>query len=123
VHVFNNYYNAPGNNYCVRTRIEAELRVENNFFENVRNPWEQYITGSGTQGKLYASGNNVNLNSTNDGVTWSGNVAHSDGTQTVMLPGTDNVFAVPYSYTLQSAASAKASVMTNAGAGAGPFAQ
>jgi pectate lyase len=122
VHVYNNYYNAPGNNYCVRTRIEAELRVENNFFENVKNPWEQYITGSGTQGKLFASGNNVGFLQAANGVTWTGTVTHKDGTQTVMVPGTDAVFTAPYFYILDSAGNAKNLVMANAGAEAGPFA-
>jgi pectate lyase len=70
-----------------------------------------------------SAGNNVSLCSTNDGVTWTGNVTNSDGTQRVMLPGTDSVYVPPYSYTLESATSAKSSVMANAGAGAGPFAQ
>jgi pectate lyase len=124
VHLFNNYYNAPGNNYCARTRVGAELRVENNFFENVRNPWEQYVTGaSGAQGKLFASGNNVGLGDTSYGVTWTGTVNHKDGTVTNMLPGTDNVFAAPYSYSLHNALDVKSVVTTYAGAGKGPFAQ
>jgi pectate lyase len=44
VHLYNNYYNTPGNNYCVRTRLNAQSRIENNVFENVKNPWEIYIT-------------------------------------------------------------------------------
>lgn len=59
VHVFNNYYNCVDNNYCVRTRIDAEVLVENNYFIGVQNPWERFVTG-GTPGKLYASGNITN---------------------------------------------------------------
>jgi pectate lyase len=44
VHLFNNYYHAPGNNYCIRTRLFAQSRIENNYFESVKNPWEIYIT-------------------------------------------------------------------------------
>lgn len=103
VHVFNNYYNAPGNNYCIRTRIEAEVLVENNYFENVQNPWERFIT-TGTPGKLRASGN-VKVNTTE--------VTAADR---VIPDGTDTVFTPPYPYTLESGSTVKASVMAGAGA-------
>ena len=123
VHVFNDYYNAPGNNYCVRTRIEAECRVENNFFENVKNPWERYITGSSDiQGKLFAANNNVPFLGTDFGVTWSGTTTNKDGTIRVMIPGTDTVFTPSYSYTLDAASSVPAIVSAHAGVGKGPFA-
>jgi len=110
VHCFNNYYNASGNNYCIRTRVGAELLVENNYFENVKNPWEQFVTGaSGTQGKLRASGN-VEVNT-----TWYVNPEPDDGTQSFLIPGTDSVFAPSYSYTLDSASSVKSIVMSGAG--------
>jgi len=38
VHVFNNYYNAPDNNYCVGGGLEAQLLVENNYFDDVKDP-------------------------------------------------------------------------------------
>ncbi len=103
VHVFNNYYNCPGNNYCIRTRINAEILVENNYFENVQNPWEQYIT-SGTPGKLKASGN-ILINTTN--ITTSDRLIPS---------GTDSVFSPSYSYTLDSGSNVKSIVMAGAGA-------
>lgn len=110
-HVFNNYYNAPGNNYCVRTRLYAESRIENNWFENVQNPWEVYIT-TGLPGKVFASGNRfVN-------VTWYENIA--DGR--IVPPGTDDVFVPPYSYSLDPVDSVPALVTEYAGAGRGPFA-
>ncbi|HYH04451.1 MAG TPA: hypothetical protein VEC37_15270, partial [Bacillota bacterium] len=121
-HIFNNYYNASGNNYCIRTRVGAECRVENNYFENVQNPWEQYITGSGTQGKLWASNNNVAFLQNAYGVTWTGNQTNKDGTTRVMVPGTDLVFTVPYSYTLDNALNVKDLVTRYAGAGKGLFA-
>ncbi len=117
-HMFNNYYNAPGNNYCVRTRKEAECRVENNFFENVKNPWEQYITGaSDTQGKLFAANNNVPFLGASFGVTWSGTTTNKDGTIRVMIPGTDSVFTPSYSYPLDPAAQVPDLVTNWAGAG------
>ena len=123
VHCFNNYYNAPGNNYCVRTRKEAECLVENNFFQSVQNPWEQYITSSGdTQGKLAASGNSMPFLGTANGVTWTGTITNGDGTIRVMIPGTDPVFAPPYSYSLATAATIPNTVTNNAGALKGPFA-
>lgn len=40
VHVFNNYFSASGNNYCVRGGRGARLLVENNYFEGVKSPHE-----------------------------------------------------------------------------------
>src|SRR4029078_9715463 len=123
VHCCNNFYLAPGDNYCIRTRVEAELRVENNFFQSVQNPWEQYVTGAGgKRGKLFASGNNVPFLGTNDGVTWTGTKTNKDGTIRNMVPGTDVVFTAPYSYTLDPPAAIPTLITNNAGAGKGPFA-
>ena len=122
-HVFNNYYYSPGNNYCVRTRIQAECRVENNFFQNVQNPWEQYITSPGhVQGKLFATNNNIAFLGTDYGVTWTGSLTNRDSTIRAMIPGTDQVFALPYSHPLQGASDVPAAITNNAGAGKGPFA-
>lgn len=118
VHCYNNYYNAPGNNYCIRTRIQAEVRIENNFFENVQNPWEQYITSSSDiQGKAFATNNNVAFLDTAYGVTWTGTTTNKDGTIRVMIPGTDTVFTPPYSYTLDPASEVPNLVTNWAGAG------
>jgi pectate lyase len=38
VHVFNNYFNAPDNNYCVGGGLNALLLVENNYFDDVKDP-------------------------------------------------------------------------------------
>lgn len=117
VHVFNNYFNAPGNNYCIRTRIDAEILVENNFFENVKNPWEQYVTGAtGTQGKLRAVGNNIGFMDTSYGCTWYVDPNPGSDGQSFLIPGTDTVFTPPYSYTLETASTAKQSVISGAGA-------
>jgi pectate lyase len=122
-HIFNNYYSAAGNNYCVRTRKEAECLVENNFFQNVQNPWEQYITSpSHIQGKLAAVGNNVPFLGTANGVSWTGSVTNGDGTIRMMIPGTDTVFTPPYGYSLRLPAGVPNVVTNNAGAGRGPFA-
>ena len=115
VHVFNNYYNAPGNNYCIRIRLHAQARIENNFFENVKNPWEVYITDSESPvGKIFATGN-VEQNT-----TWGKD--STKGTNTVrIVPGTDEVFIPPYPYELAPAADIPALVIRSAGPGRGPF--
>ena len=38
VHVFNNYFASPGNNYCVRAGRGAQLLVEGNYFDHVGSP-------------------------------------------------------------------------------------
>jgi len=40
VHVFNNYFASPGNNYCVRAGIGASVLIEGNFFDHVNSPHE-----------------------------------------------------------------------------------
>jgi len=40
VHVFNNYFASPGNNYCVRAGRGASVLVESNFFARVNSPHE-----------------------------------------------------------------------------------
>ena len=37
-HVYNNYYNAPGNLYCVGVGSYASAYIENNYFKDVNNP-------------------------------------------------------------------------------------
>lgn len=111
VHLFNNYFNAPGNNYCIRTRINSEILVENNFFEDVKNPWERYVTrAGGDPGKLLASGNEeVNT-------TWYVNPEpDDDGNQSFLIPGNDSVFSPPYPYELEDPESARSAIISNAG--------
>jgi pectate lyase len=43
VHVFNNYYGCTSNNYCIRTRLYAQVLAENNYFDHVNDPFEQYV--------------------------------------------------------------------------------
>ena len=38
VHVYNNLFASAGNNYCVRAGKGAQVLVENNFFDGVKNP-------------------------------------------------------------------------------------
>lgn len=118
VHLFNNYYNSPGNNNCIRAARDSEVLVENNYFDTVKNVWELYRT-IGLDGKLFAT-NNIEVNT-----TWS---AGSDSSS-IQIPGTDVLSAdpagldpLPYAYTLDAAATVPAAATNNAGAGKGPFA-
>ena len=98
VHLYNNYFNTPGNNYAVRSRIGAEVLIQNNSFENVKDPYYIYVT-NGQGGKIRASGN-----------VFTNVMGKIDD-------GNDTVFAPPYAYTLDSATNVKAKVTTGAGAG------
>jgi pectate lyase len=37
-HIYNNYYNSPGNAYCIGSGSFASLLVENNYFKDVNDP-------------------------------------------------------------------------------------
>ena len=113
VHVYNNYYNAKGNVYCVRSRLSAQTRIENNYFEDVANPWEVYITNPAhVVGKVFAK-DNLEINT-----VWGKTTTNSKNGITVMIvPGTDQVFTPPYAYMPEAAATVKNSVMNGAGAG------
>src|SRR5207248_594827 len=71
VHVFNTFYDCQGNDYCIRTRLYAQVLAENNYFNQVNDPLELYInTDTGTEpvgahGLMYASGNIFNNCTTN----------------------------------------------------------
>jgi pectate lyase len=106
-HIYNTYFSCEGNNYCTRTRLYAQCLVENNYYKNVQNPWERYVTDAGGDpGLLHASGNIF------DNVTWH---VGSDS-DVVLIDGTDTVFTPPYPYTLDNAADVPAIVQYGAGA-------
>jgi pectate lyase len=92
IHHYNNYLSCSGNYYCVTAAINSEMRIQNNYFENVGNPWS--AEGGG---KINASGNTL---------------VNTTGSAT---PTGDTVFTPPYSFTLETAAAAKTSVMAGAG--------
>src|SRR5690606_35408269 len=118
VHVYNNFYNSPGNNNCIRAARDSEILVENNYFDTVKNVWERYVT-EGLDGEVFAS-NNIEVNT-----TWSA----GDDSNSIQIPGTDILSAEvnglnpsPYAYELDPAASIPNAVTNNAGAGKGSFA-
>ena len=120
VHCFNNYYTCAGNNYCIRTRISAQVLVENNYFQGVQNPWE-LLTTSGTTGLLKAIGNNVTgPGDTSAGVTWLSGWYPGQS----LVPGNDplsDFTPVPYAYTPQPAATVLTEVPTFSGSGKYPY--
>lgn len=118
VHLYNNFYNTPGNNNCIRAAIGSEILVENNYFDTVKNVWELYRT-SGPDGKVFAS-NNIEVNT-----TW----AAGDDSNSIQIPGTDvlsnepnGLNPLPYSYSLDAASLVPNLVTNGAGVGKGPFA-
>jgi pectate lyase len=99
VHVFNTYFHAPGNNYCTLSATNAQVLLENNYYQDIDEPWRKETTG-----RINATGC-VLVNCTNTDV-----------------PVADPVATPPYSYWLEPAADVPGVVTTNAGAGKGPFA-
>ncbi len=89
VHLFNNYYTSTGNNYCIRSRLDGEVLVENCVFAKVNDPHTIYVASTEKKrnipkGCLKATGNIY------------------DGT-TGRQEAEGNVFTPPYPYTLDKA--------------------
>jgi len=104
VHIYNNYYNCPGNLYCIRSRIQAECLIENNYFDSVNDPYYIYIDEPGEiTGKIRASGNVF------------------DNCTGLIDNGDDDVFMPSYSYTLDNVLDVPAVVRLGAGAGGVDF--
>ena len=103
-HMFNNYYNAPGNSYCIGTGSWGSALVENNYFKQVNSPHKfqdtnpSYITATGNIYDNCTGSQNTGLgfplNDGNDPGPW--------------IP--------PYSYTLDPTANVPAPVTAGAGA-------
>ena len=98
VHTFNNYFSSSGNNYCIGAGVQAQVRVESNYFENVKDP---HLFYSGEATAIIA------VNSDNQYVNAPG--ARDQGHGTCFTP--------PYQYTLDAGSTVKSKVI----AGAGPF--
>jgi pectate lyase len=101
-HVFNNYYSTKGNNYGIGVSVGIQFVVENNFFEpGFEDPIYVFNKDKGAAVRL--TGNQM------DGVVWKDTQAANAAFGTTFNP------ADHYSYTLQSPAEAKASVIAGAG--------
>ena len=99
LHLFNNYYEAPSPNYtqqyAVGVRKGALINAENNYFES-----SIKYSFKDSDGTLYVSGNTDNSSKKMSSSTSS-----------------KQAFSVSYKYSLESAANAKTSVKSGAGAG------
>jgi len=99
IHVFNNYYNSIGNNYCIGPGVDAKVVAESNYFDNVNNPHIFFDSVTSAQIRI----NDDNFYALN--VTGRKDVGQGDA------------FVIPYAYTLDAGANVKSIVME----GAGPF--
>jgi pectate lyase len=100
-HAFNNYYNSPGNSYCVGSGSFASVLVENNYFKDVKSPHQ------------FADTNHAYIAAT-------GNVYdNTTGNKETGLGGTDGASVGPwtpsYPYTLDKAADVPSIVQRCAG--------
>lgn len=99
VHLYNNYFNVPGNNYCIRAALHSEILSESNHFENADEPFEYYRKSEAQPvGKIRDVGSKL-VNCTN------------------VHPAKDLVFAPPYACSPDPADQVAAIVMAGAGAG------
>jgi pectate lyase len=104
VHIYNNYYNCPGNLYCIRSRIQAECLIENNYFDGINDPYYIYVHNlTEITGKIKASGNIF------------------DNCTGQIDDGDDDIFVPPYSYTMDNVLDVPAIVRLGAGAGGMDF--
>ncbi len=104
VYIYNNYYNCLGNLYGVRSRIQAECLIENNYFDSVNDPYYIYVRDtSEIIGKIRASGNVLD--------NCTGRIDDGD----------DDVFVLPYSYSLDNVLDVPTVVRLGAGAGGVDF--
>ncbi|MBN1788386.1 MAG: carbohydrate-binding protein [Sedimentisphaerales bacterium] len=99
VHIFNNYFDTQSNSYCVRSGIEAQNLIENNYFNESVEPIEEKYDPTA----LIEAHGNILYN-----CKCSGTYSCDDGD--------DDVFDPPYSYTLDDANDVPAIVSTGAGA-------
>lgn len=96
VHVYNNVYNSPDNNYCIGVGHESHIRIENSHFENVDSPWNDMDSpGSGEIG-------------------WKG-LKFVGCSQPTFAANAFPVFTPPYEYTMDPVDEVKAIVASGAG--------
>ena len=96
VHLYNNYYNAVGNGYCIGIGVECNIRVENSVFESVNAPWADY--GGTSNGEF----------------GWA-NLQFINATQPTFMPNSFPVFTPPYAFTLDPVGNVKSIVTAGAG--------
>ena len=91
-HMYNNYWDCAGNDYCTGARNVTQMLSQNNYYDGVKNPLVKTEAA-----KLKTVGNVFN---------------NCTGTQTV---SSDTVFTPPYGYTLDATANVPALVKAGAG--------
>ena len=96
-HMFNNYWDCSGNDYCTESRNIAEMLSEHNSYNGVDDPIAKRTATSADQSKLMTIGNLF---------------TNCTGSQVV---STDTVFTPPYSYPLYDATAVAAIVQAGAG--------
>lgn len=91
VHVVNNYFNAAGNNHCVRAGIEADLLVEGNYFENVSTPidlFENNFTAITSRNNTYVNtGGNAAGSGTSFSPAYTLTIAPSGNVKSLVVAG------------------------------------
>jgi pectate lyase len=93
VHMYNNYFACSGNNYCSWARLNSQLRMENNYYQSVKDSLRKYQSG-----KIWSSGNTFNNCS---GTSYTGKDS--------------GVFTPNYGYTLDATANVPSRVQGGAG--------
>lgn len=102
IHIFNSYYNAPGNSYCIGSGSWASILVENNYFKNVKSPHQ---SNDGNPSYIVATGNVYDATTGNQ---------HT-GLLNADPSGNPVPFTPPYTYTLDAAANIPSIVTQGAG--------
>ncbi|MFM2082303.1 MAG: hypothetical protein RL380_994 [Verrucomicrobiota bacterium] len=106
VHVFNNYYACPSNDYCVRTRLYAQTLVENNYFDHINNALEKYINNDtakeplANHGLLKATGNIFDNCTTNYNYILLNDASHDNPGTLISSNSTAITFNQGGSYTI-----------------------
>jgi pectate lyase len=94
-HEFNNYFNSPGNSYCIGVGSYGSVLIENNYFKDVNDPhvfmYNVYMYSAAT-GNIYD-----NTSGSQD--TGLGGSEHVDGQESYVA----EAFTPPYQYTLDAA--------------------
>jgi pectate lyase len=93
VHVFNNYFASPDNNYCVRAGTNAHLLIEGNYFDAVKSPHEFNNTDDEATAHITAR-NNVYNNTTGNMSTGGGGTPFTNVPYEAMIEPANDVPAV-----------------------------
>lgn len=96
VHIYNNYYSCEGNNYCIGTGFKSHVRVENSYFDGIRDPWDTDNESNPAQ------------------MGWD-NLKFIDCTQPSYIENSFPVFDLPYSFNADQVEVVKSIVRAGAG--------